>query len=357
MSVSNLFLNKAYILPLKNGAEESELELVGILLKSLTPSINATNIKFVSTNDDYDIYRYTHENYDFCIKISLDPDCKKINHESLNIQKINPLIRPQYIKDGTIKIGDNLRYIITSFENAESLKSLGRSQLTENFESFCNSYLLMQNSESIPYSYKDTLSEYFESADLNNSLTEDAVESIKKYTDFDLIQEILNELKNELLTSYNEIFSEKSFICHGKLNINNIISKNNLFKFINFDNCYSSHCFIDLSELIIELGIPSHAEILMIEKFCDVLKIEFNKHALKNYNICYKISLIKKALELIVSYLKEIYLYSSYRNTKIIDIADKFSQCFDRFMKIDILNENKEFILKTLTEPILNEKA
>lgn len=357
MSASNLFLNKAYVLPLRNGTEDSELELVDLLLKSLDPPIEATDIKFISTNDNYDIYKYTYQNYDFCIKISLDPDCEKIKYESLNIQNINHLIRPQYFRDGKIKIGDDLRYIITSFENAESLKSLGRSHLIENFENFCESYALMQNSKTVNNSYKDNLSEYFKLADINNSFTEDALESIKRYTNFDLIENILNELKNEILILYNESFLNQQFICHGNLNMNNIISKNNLFKFINFDNCYNSHCFSDLSELIIELGISDDIEIIMIEKFSKALGIDFNKNTLGLYNTFYKTSLVKKALEFIITYLKEVYLYSSYRNTKIIDIADKFSQSFDRFMKIDVLNKNKEFILKTLTEPILNEKA
>ena len=357
MSVSNLFLNKAYFLPVKHGIEESELEFVSLLLKSLDNPIEATDIKHISINDDYDIYKYTYQNLNFCIKISLDPDCEKINHESLNLKKINPLIRPQYIKDGRIKIGDDIRYVITSFENAESLKDLGRSHLVENFESFCNSYLLMQNSEKTNHSYKDYLSFFFSATDLNNSLTEDALESIKSYTDFNLVEKILINLKNEILTSYNEVFAEQKFICHGQLNMSSIISRNNLFKFINFDNCYNSHCFLDLSELIIELGIPNHEEILMVEKFSKSLGIEFDKNALVLYNTCYKISLAKKALEFIMAYLKEVYLYSSHRVNKIIDIADKFSQCFDRFMKINILNQNKEFILKMLMEPILNEKA
>ena len=113
----------------------------------------------------------------------------------------------------------------------------------------------------------------------------------------------------------------------------------------------------ELNELIIEVGIPEDMEFSLLEKFCLNLKIDFNNETLKLYKKCYEITLIKKSIELISNYLKEVYLYSSNRQDKIIEISDKFSQSYDRYMSTPLLRDNKDFILKTLTEPILNEKA
>jgi hypothetical protein len=357
MSTGNLLQNKAYVLPVHLESDDSEIELVKSLLNSLDEPICPMEIKFIETTEDYDVYRYTYRNSFYCIKISLDKDCKKIQHEANYLNKINNLIRPKYIKDGAIKIGDDLRYIITSYEQSESIQELGRSFLLENFDSFCQAYALMQDSERINKSYKQNISEYFQTSNISEMLTEDSINAIKNYTDFNLIKKIMDDMKNELLLLYNESFDDKTFICHGALNAKNIISRNNVFKFVNFDNCYSSHCFFDLNELFIELGIPENLEYGLLEIFCSNLKIEFNSSTLSLYKKCYQISLIKKAIELMTSYLKEIYLYSSERTDMIINISDKFYNSYDRYMSIKYFKDNKDFIFKTLTEPILDQKA
>ena len=357
MSNGNLLKNKAYVMPVHLESNDSEIELVKSLLSSLDNPINPIDIKFIETTENYDVYRYTYRNSLYCIKISLDKDCKKIQHEADCLNKINNLIRPKYIKDGAIKIGDDLRYIITSYEESESIEELGRSFLLENFDSFCKAYALMQNSERINMSYKQNISEYFQTSNISELLTEDSINAIKNYTNFNLIKTIMDDMKNELLLLYNESFDEKTFVCHGALNAKNIISRNNVFKFINFDNCYSSHCFFDLNELFIELGTPENLEYELLKTFCSNLKIEFNSNTLVLYKKCYQISLIKKAIELMTNYLKEVYLYSSERTEMIINISDKFYNSYDRYMSIKYFRDNKEFIFKTLTEPILDQKA
>jgi hypothetical protein len=57
------------------------------------------------------------------------------------------------------------------------------------------------------------------------------------------------------------------------------------------------------------------------------------------------------------NYLKEVYLYSSERTEMIINISDRFYDSYDRYMSIKYFRDNKEFIFKTLTEPILDQKA
>ena len=357
MSTGNLLKNKAYVLPVHIESDDGEIELVKSVLSSLDEPIVPIDVKFIATTEDYDIYRYTYRDLFYCIKISLDKDCKKIQHEANCLNKINPLIRPKYIKDGRVKVGDELRYIITSYEESESIQELGRSFLLENFDSFCEAYALMQDSEKINMSYKQNISEYFQASNISEVLTEDSVNAIKNYTNFTLLKKIMDDMKNQLLMLYDESFEQKTFVCHGALNAKNIISRNGLFKFINFDNCYSSHCFFDLNELFIELGIPENLEYGLLERFCLNLKIEFNSNTLTLYKKCYQISLIKKAIELLTGYLKEVYLYSSERSSMIINISDRFYDSYDRYMSIKYFKDNKDFIFKTLTEPILDQKA
>jgi hypothetical protein len=356
MDLSTLFKNKAYVIPSHTADEEGGIELVRSILNCVDKSILAENIEFINETENYDVYKYDSNGCSYCIKISLDPNCKEIDHECKYLKKINPLVRSEYFADGIAKVGDELRYIITSHENAENLSELGRSYFLENFDSFCHTYALMQQSEKVTASYKDHLSEYFEMSQIEN-LMEDSLQSIKDYTDFPLINRIMADMKNELMVCYDDSFSKQKFICHGNLNEKNIISRYGLFKFINFNKCYSSHCFLDLNEIIIELGLPENLELNLLERFCSNLGIELDREALILYKKCYKIVLIKKGIELLMNYFKEVYVYSSRRIHEIVKISDKFSQSYNRYMSISHFKNNEDFILKTITEPILSQKA
>ena len=360
MSLNDLFQNKAYVIPSHMASENGDIELVKFLLNSLDESISPEDVEFITTTEDYDIYKYNYKNLSYIIKISLDSSCQKIQHEANNLKKINPIIRADYVGDGIAIVSDPLRYIITSYENAESISDIGVSYLLEHFDNFCYSYSLMQepiNCLPIASSYKDYLSNCFRMANIEEFFSEEAIDGIKSYTDFNLLKKIMNDMKNELALSYDPALSSTKFICHGNLNSDNIITRNEMFKFINFDSCYRSHCFLDLSEFFIEFGVPENSELKMLTVFCSYLNIDFNPDTIKFYKKCYEMTLIKKGIEIIINYLKEVYLYRSYRIDKIIEISDKFSKSYNRYMSISYFRNNRDFITKTITEPILNRKA
>ena len=114
------------------------------------------------------------------------------------------------------------------------------------------------------------------------------------------------------------------------------------------------HPFVDFINLILESGLGREQEKDLLTLFCDYTNIQLDKRL---YHSFYECLLRKKLVELIGSYIYEVYLFKSYRLDKILNIADTFSQCYDRFRVIPIFEENREFILKTLTEPILGVKA
>jgi hypothetical protein len=94
----------------------------------------------------------------------------------------------------------------------------------------------------------------------------------------------------------------------------------------------------------------------LFKQFCNKMEIDYNENSLNEYKQYYEFSLRCKAAEILINYLKEVYLYKSLRTSKIIKLCDRFSQGYERFSTISFLNENKEFIIKTLTEPIFGIK-
>ena len=114
------------------------------------------------------------------------------------------------------------------------------------------------------------------------------------------------------------------------------------------------HPFIDFVDLILELGVRSEDEPKILDLFCAKTGVSSDRDI---YDRIYQLQLRKKLGELIVAYIKEIYLYGSYRYDKILFIADTFSHCYERFCSIDIFKENRDFIMKTICEPIFGVKA
>ena len=109
-----------------------------------------------------------------------------------------------------------------------------------------------------------------------------------------------------------------------------------------------AHPFIDLVDLILDWGCDKDTEKTLVDKMAETLQISSDA-----YDEIYQMCLGKKIAQLLSAYIKEVYLYNCYRQEKLIAIADSFSQCYERFCSIDIFNENRHFILKTITEPII----
>lgn len=114
------------------------------------------------------------------------------------------------------------------------------------------------------------------------------------------------------------------------------------------------HPFVDFIDLILESGFGREHEKDLLSLFCNYTNTQLDKRL---YHALYESLLRKKLVELIGAYIYEVYLFKSYRINKILNIADTFSQSYDRFRVIPLFEENREFILKTLTESILGVKA
>ena len=114
------------------------------------------------------------------------------------------------------------------------------------------------------------------------------------------------------------------------------------------------HPFVDFINLILEGGFGRAYEKNLLPLFCNHTNTQLDKRL---YHALYESLLRKKLVELIGTYIYEVYVFKSYRLNKILNVADVFSQCYDRFRVIPLFEENRQFILKTLTEPVLGVKA
>ena len=114
------------------------------------------------------------------------------------------------------------------------------------------------------------------------------------------------------------------------------------------------HPYIDLCDVILDTGLSKQNDIQILDKFCSEGSIDNNRELFYSF---LQLQLRKKLGALLLTYIREVYVYDSYRYDKIIEIADTFSHLYERFCEIRIFNENKSFIMKTICEPIFGVKA
>jgi hypothetical protein len=162
------------------------------------------------------------------------------------------------------------------------------------------------------------------------------------------------ELKEETYGLTQKIHLPYNFKCHGNLSLDNIFFDKKMFYFDGFQSVYMGHPFIDLVDFFLEVGLPEEDQYRILSQFCAVGELPEERGYFK---ALYEIQLRKKLGDLISNYIKEIYIYDSYRYDNILNIADVFSHCYERFCKVETFNKNKDFIMKTICEPIFGVKA
>jgi hypothetical protein len=170
----------------------------------------------------------------------------------------------------------------------------------------------------------------------------------------DTLQSLVLQLRNEAGDLLPDVSQENVRKCHGKLSPDSIFWGGDNFYFDNlYKNCLG-HPFVDFIELMLECGFSRDHEKELLPVFCEHTHTELDARLYQKFYSCL---MRKKLVDLISAYIYEVYLFNSYRMDRILNVADTFSLCYDRFRAIPVFEDSREFVLKTLTEPILGVKA
>jgi hypothetical protein len=352
MDFESVYKNKPYLFEIGKDDVGGGDEIVEHLM-SQTLIGKPDSIKFLCSNYEYDSYLVTKDGIGYCVKYSFDAANISLKNESKILHQNHPAC-PRPIVYEKIKFGDEIHYSICSFEFADNVKDFGFASLLENWESFFDVYNRSQKAFCEMY-FSDYLNDFYQKTNIL-SFPDDALESIKKYYNFDILQELIKSVVSEINVLSKPSLVKRKELCHGKLQPSNILFRRNMFKLIDFTQSYHGNEYLDLSRLAIFLGLNSVQEKEMLTASLKSKNQTFTKELWEEYRSCYDVMIRMIFVELIVSYLKEVYIFSSFRPIKILSIIEVFSKNNKAFFRLPVINQHYEFIYKMMLEPIIGKE-
>ena len=348
-----MFSNRAFILDntqLKDGSEE---DIIRRILSSLPEKYQLDDANLVASSDLYDSYRSEANGRFFNIKLSFDPESSALLREAETLQEIPNSIGPRFIHGDNLLIGkESLRYFVSSWDHAPDLLDLGRDIAVKESKKLSHTLRQMPK-DSSARKFPEYLESVFQSCDFQSYFFSDSILAIQDSSDWDKIDTILRSFKSEVTSRYNSFMDNSdSCLCHGNLQMSNILFRNDLFKFRNFDNAFVANQWFDVCNVVLSLGLTGNLEYDFVNTMAE--NLDLNKD---EYQECLEMASLLFLLNLFVEYFKEVYIFSSERLNIILDIINMLSQNINRFQKLPVFKDNQDFIVKTITEPILGIKS
>jgi hypothetical protein len=354
VKINSLFRDKAYAFS-QAGDPEDDCKFAATLLKKIKSDIAIKNIFLWSVGDDYDVFLLVDKDKrTFKLKTSLSDPEGVLKRESVALRRNPCSSLPVFVDYGTIKIGDEVTYLLTWVPQGESLRSSGRSALMSNLDLFLENYWELVESHNVKPTYKRTIDKFIKKLSPDNILPKESRQALESYTDYNLCKEFLADLGRDILNRFKKIQKKLNKKCHANLSLDSIFYYGDGFYFEGLENICMGHPYIDFCDLLIEVGSPEQNDIILWKKFCESGSIPHDREL---YGEIYQMCIRKKLSHLLVSYIKEVYLYDSFRYEEIFYIADSFSHAYARFRQIESFDKNKDFIMKTICEPIFGVKA
>lgn len=314
-----------------------------------------SKIQFITSEINFDLYKISINDLNLIIKFSLNEFDSSLKKEYNIIENINKSITYEPVFYNSFKFGDIIHYSIYLDKNFECIKDFGIGILSEKKDLFVENYFLLQNSINPETDYKENILQFINEHSMS-FFDKDIIESIQESLDIEKLKEIIDSIHSEIFLLFNsEVFNKKEF-CHGDLNYNNIFYCYKTFKFFNLSNAFSGNMYCDLANLVITSSLSKELEKKIFNLFVKHKNTQSIANEWIEYRKCYDLISRKIFLELLFSFLKEIYLFSSKRPIKLLQIIEIFSHNENNFLKIPTINRNYEFIYNALLQPLIGRE-
>ena len=354
MNLKSIVKNTAFLFERVENKSE-DFEIIDEIIKFCNLG-ESSRIEFVASNYNYDVYKAVINNNTYCIKYSLDVDFKGFEYEHNILSSSKVAMQPEAFFYGTLKFGDEISYLVTSFENAETIYEAGRGLIIENIEQFINCYFSLHDNELPKISLKDYLLNAFKEYS-TDSLSDDIIELFEKDGSLDEIKSIHNGLRSEIQNYYNIGVVDKKEFCHGNLNPLNILIRGDSFKFVNFSKSFYGNSFFDLASIVIEFNLNKKLEKDFFLEFIKNKNLQLSETLWSEYKNCFEILIRVKMLELLFNFIQETYTFECERPSKILNIVNLFALNSEFFTEIPTIMKHHNFINNLIFQSLSKEDS
>ena len=348
----HLLNNRTYII---NSSEDwdSIKTFIRFLLTKINIDLDILNFYHESNDQNYDCYKLiTKCKKVFYLKISFDSDSKILERENFILQKTQGIASGIVKYYGKVNLDKEITCLLFQFPNCFSIRNLGRGLLLDNLESFLDCYKFFCQTKPSKIKYKTVLSNFVNYSNIEKTFSETAKNSIKTNSNYNKIVSIQKQISKDLLSNIPNL--DKEITCISSLSLDTIYFSKNLFYFNCLENTCLYHPLLDLVDIFLSFGVKKELEEEILNKFYRYYNIV---HDQPFYDKLYIMQTKKKLLELLFSYLREVYMFQSTRLDVIIDISNEFNNCLSKFKNLDIFLDNKKFLFNLITEPIFGKKV
>jgi len=334
-----------------NQRDEELEDLVKLMLEKVCDA-QVEKVELLSVGSTFDTFKVASNRGNLCFKYSLDTSSPFFSREAEALKQLYPFC-PKVERYGNLNFGEKMQYILTSFEDAETMADFGVGSFFEFNDSFFYSFNQLEKVKtSRPFS--QYFSSFFEKRSLE-FLQDQVAPLVEDHTIFERFVGVLNILKNEIERFYNrgQISSSSEIFCHGNLKPSNILVRGGLFKFIDLQECFLGSRFFDLIYFFTYLGLNLDQQKSFVEKYHSLKQQDFNNNDALEYNDTYNLCLRLCIYQEVFNHLIEVYIYEGKRQKKLLDNVNFFLRNEFAFSSIPSLGEYQNFLFERVTRPIL----
>ena len=360
MNSSQIFTGRAFI------NEEKAIDLLDkrygkifhAILSKAKQTLDIVEIKQIKGDENFDCFMvktgFIPMITTLKIKISYDKNCKSIISETVFLRANDAILNERIIDSGIVEVGTKIRYIITAVDRADTLEELGRGYLFDNMKSFMYTFVYF-SSLNCDVTFEEYFSNFLKEKDFSDS-SEYVSEMLEINYGLENVLNVFEDLKNKAKENYKGSLLSAETACHGNLSLDNIISREFLFKFIDCQQCFLGNKLLDICFLCLNLGLSKNVSKIIVGEYSMAFDLDEEK-VQEEFLDCMKVAAPMFFMKILHSYVIESCVFLGERKDSVLELVSKFSRSFDWLLFIGIKEENLFLIKSILLEPILGDSS
>lgn len=354
MNASQLFSGRAYAFDAEKIVEKNEAahEIVDEVISKSNKDIKIDTLIELIGNENFDYYKVVSGDFLYSVKISLDDDCFVLKNESEFLKNNKSPLIPYIFDSGKIRIGNDILFLLCSYDKGYEITDEGIKSVIENHESFFYTLYHFGNLKS-----RMSCLEYLE-VFLNKTKIEEhskiLTESISSVHEIEKIKKVFSLLYDEVFLNYDKTILEGEKACHGQLDIDNIVTRRGLYKYKNLGFNFCGNPIFDVCFFIVSSGFNKRTSLLFFKKYCEYNEIDLSLFR-PQYEYCMKITSCLFFSKLFFDYLIEETIFETRRPNVLLSLSVNFSKCYHNLSRISCGDEIKYLLSEIITRPITDE--